>query len=60
MEKRLKKEKIELKPELKIAFKESAILYNQLLRFVLLAIEIADKSPEEANEIQKRFLLKNL
>ena len=60
MEKRSNKEKLELRPELKIAFKEDAILYNQLLKSVLLAIEIADKSQEEAKEIQKRFLLKTL
>ncbi len=51
-----KREKLELKSNLKIAFKEDAILFSQLLRFVLLAIEIADKSPEEAEEIQKKFI----
>ena len=51
-----KKERVELKSNLKIAFKEDAILFSQLLRFVLLAIEIADKSPEEAEEIQKKFI----
>jgi hypothetical protein len=47
--------KSELKPNLKIAFREDAISFRQLLRFVLLAIEIADKNPEEADEIQKDF-----
>ena len=47
---------MELKSNLKIAFKEDAILFSQLLKFVLLAIEIADKSPEEAEEIQKKFI----
>jgi len=56
MEKRPKRERLELKPNLKIAFKEDAILLNQLLRFILLAIEISDKSPEEAESIQKKFL----
>ncbi len=56
MGKLLKREKLELKSNLKIAFKEDAILFSQLLRFVLLAIEIADKSPEEAEEIQKKFI----
>lgn len=51
-----KREKLELKSNLKIAFKEDAILFSQLLKFVLLAIEIADKSPEEAEEIQKKFI----
>ena len=51
-----KREKLELKSNLKIAFKEDAILFSQLLRFVLLAIEIADKNPEEAEEIQKKFI----
>lgn len=51
-----KRERLELKSNLKIAFKEDAILFSQLLRFVLLAIEIADKSPEEAEEIQKKFI----
>ncbi len=56
MEKRLKREKLELKPNLKIAFKDDAVLSVQLLRFILLAIEISDKSPEEAERIQKKFL----
>ena len=56
MGKLLKREKLELKSNLKIAFKEDAILFSQLLKFVLLAIEIADKSPEEAEEIQKKFI----
>ena len=51
-----KREKLELKSNLKIAFKEDAILFSQLLKFVLLAIEIADKSPDEAEEIQKKFI----
>lgn len=47
---------MELRPNLKIAFKEDAVLSTQLLRFVLLAIEISDKSAEEAERIQKKFL----
>ena len=56
MGKKQKREKLELKPNLKIAFREDAVLSVQLLRFVLLAIEISDKSPEEAENIQKNFL----
>ncbi len=56
MEKISKREKIVLKPNLKIAFREDTILLSQLLRFILLAIEISDKSPEEAERIQKKFL----
>lgn len=56
MEKRPKREKLELKPNLKIAFKDDAVLFAQLLRFILLAIEISGKSPEEAENIQKKFL----
>jgi len=55
MENISKREKSELKPKLKITFKEDVISFSQLLRFVLLALEIADKSPEEADEIQKDF-----
>jgi hypothetical protein len=51
-----KKEKLELRPALKIAFREDAVLSVQLLKFILLAIEISDKSPEEAERIQKNFL----
>ncbi|MDP3041760.1 MAG: hypothetical protein Q8N62_03380 [Candidatus Omnitrophota bacterium] len=56
MGKILRREKLELKPNLKIAFREDAVLSVQLLRFVLLAIEISDKSPEEAERIQQKFL----
>ncbi|MFH1897036.1 MAG: hypothetical protein ABH886_02170 [Candidatus Desantisbacteria bacterium] len=56
MGKILRREKLELKPNLKIAFREDAVLSIQLLRFVLLAIEISDKSPEEAERIQQNFL----
>jgi len=56
MEKILRREKLELKPNLKIAFREDAVLSTQLLRFVLLAIEISDKSLEESERIQKKFL----
>lgn len=56
MEKRPKRERPELRPELKIAFREDAVSSIQLLRFILLAIEISDKSPEEAERIQKKFL----
>ncbi|MFA6130481.1 MAG: hypothetical protein WC731_05830 [Candidatus Omnitrophota bacterium] len=56
MGKILRREKLELKPNLKIAFREDTVLSTQLLRFVLLAIEISDKSPEEAERIQKKFL----
>ena len=59
MGKRPKREKLELKPNLKIAFKEDAVSSTQLLRFILLAIEISDKSPEEAERIQKKFLDKH-
>jgi len=51
-----KKEKLELKPELKVTFKDDAILSGQLLRVILLAIDIADKSPEEAEKRQKNFI----
>ena len=56
MVKILRREKLELKPNLKIAFREDAVLSVQLLKFILLAIEISDKSPEESERIQKNFL----
>lgn len=53
---RPKREKLELRPNLKIAFKGDAVLSTQLSKVILLAIEISDKSPEEAERIQKKFL----
>ena len=56
MGKRPKREKLELRPNLETTFKDDAVLSVQLLRVILLAIEISDKSPEEAERIQKKFL----
>ena len=50
------KEKFELKTNLEIEYKDDPILFEHLIQFVMLALEIADKSPEEAEEMQKSFL----
>jgi hypothetical protein len=56
MGKRQKKDNPELNPDLKIEYKDDAVSSVQLMKFILLAINIADKDPEEAAKIQENFL----
>ena len=46
----------ELQAHLKIQYVDDPILFDQLVRIVLLALELADKSKEEAEAIQKQML----
>ena len=43
----------ELQANLKIQYVEDPILFDQLTRIILLALELAGKSKEEAERIQK-------
>ncbi|MDD5155120.1 MAG: hypothetical protein PHF11_01375 [Candidatus Omnitrophica bacterium] len=51
-----RREKLKLRPELKMEFRDNPVFFNHLLKLILLAIEISDKTPEEAERIQKNFL----
>lgn len=46
----------ELQANLKIQYIEDPILFDQLTRIILLALELSDKSKEEAETIQKQML----
>lgn len=46
-----------LKPALRIEYKDDAILYYHLIRFLLLALELADiEDEDEIKRVQKNFL----
>jgi hypothetical protein len=46
----------ELQVNLKIQYVEDPILFDQLVRIVLLAIELADKNKEDAEKLQQKVL----
>lgn len=50
------KERLELRANLEIEYVDDPLLLEHLIQFVSLALEISDKSPEEADKIQKNFL----
>ncbi len=50
------KEELELKTNMEIEYRDDPILFEHLIQFIILALEISDKSPEEAEKIQKNFL----
>jgi len=41
---------------MEIEYRDDPILFEHLIQFIILALEISDKSPEEAEKIQKNFL----
>lgn len=41
---------------MEIEYRDDSILFEHLIQFIILALEISDKSPEEAEKIQKNFL----
>ena len=50
------KETFELRTNLEIEYKDDPILFEHFIQFISLAFEIADKKPEEADAIQKKFI----
>jgi len=46
----------ELKARVHIEFKDDPVLYEELLRMIMLAIEISDMDEEEALNYQETFL----
>ena len=46
----------ELQANLKIQYVEDPILFDQLTRIILLALELGNKSKEEAEALQKQML----
>ena len=43
----------QLQPRLHVEYKDDPILYEQLMKILQLALEIADMTPEEAERRQK-------
>ncbi|MCK5609146.1 hypothetical protein KAR91_45145 [Candidatus Pacearchaeota archaeon] len=54
---RKKKGDQKLISRVRVEYKDNPILLENLRKFILLALEISDKTAKESEEIQKKFLL---